>query len=356
MKRFKFNRLERHRIGGTGDSFELSYQVPHSPSGKQYMYSPNPEAVPRLFLIGDAPELRTITPDHQAQIRLNPGSGEVVCPYSGYTGPQENFIHPADRNYVQEQARHDAISDIQDNLRNWARDFNRRQPKGGLISMRMEHKRGHNPAPIAIREDLLRNLVCDVCSRIYGVYAIGLFCPDCGAPNVQLHFRREVELIHKQIEIAEKQDAVGDVEFGYRLMGNAHEDVLTAFEATLKAVYIHLARVAGISNAKRDVGNDFQNLERARQRFLKLGINPFDAVSEPDLDLLMDCIQKRHVIGHNLGIADDRYLSLAHTEESHQAGESVQVLGEDIGRFAEICLWIIGDLERALLPYSGHCP
>ena len=28
--------------------------------------------------------------------------------------------------------------------------------------------------------------------------------------------------------------ALGDVELGYRLMGNAHEDVLTAFEATLK--------------------------------------------------------------------------------------------------------------------------
>ena len=320
------------------------------------MYSPNPQAVPRLFLIGDAPEVRTIAANHQAHIRLNPGSGEVVCPYSGHTGPQEDFIHPADKDYVQKQAGHDAIADIQDNLRNWTRDLNRNQPKGGLVSMRMEHKRGPNPTPVAIREDLLRNLVCDVCSRIYGVYAIGLFCPDCGAPNVQLHFRREVELIHKQIEIAEKQDAVGDGEFGYRLMGNAHEDVLTAFEATLKAVYVHLTRVSETVDVRPDVGNEFQNLERARQRFLELGINPFDAVSESDLTLLMDCIQKRHVIGHNLGIADDRYLSLAHTEESHQVGESVRVLGEDIGRFAEICLSVVGDLERALLPNSEHCP
>ena len=187
MKRFKFNRLERHRIGGTGDSFELSYQLPRSPSGKQYMYSPNPDAVPRLFLIGDAPEVRTIAANHQAHIRLNPGSGEVVCPYSGHTGPQEDFIHPADKDYVQKQAGHDAVSEF-------------------------------------------------------------------------------------------------------------------------------------------------------------------------DLTLLMDCIQKRHVIGHNLGIADDRYLSLAHTEERHRIGESVRVLGEDIGRFAEICLSVVGDLERALLPNSEHCP
>ena len=320
------------------------------------MYSPNPDAVPRLFLIGDAPEVRSIAANDQARIRLNPGSGEVVCPYSGYVAPQEDFVHPKDKDDTCKRAKHDAIADIQDNLKGWARDFNRRQPKGGLISMQMKYKKGSNPAPIAIREDLLRNLVCDVCSRSYGVYAIGLFCPDCGAPNVQLHFRREVELIHRQIKIAEGQNALGDVELGYRLMGNAHEDVLTAFEATLKAVYIHLTRLSEPVDARADVGNEFQNVERARKRFLELDINPFDGVSESDLILLMDCIQKRHVIGHNLGMTDGRYLSLTHTEEGHQLGESVQVLGVDIGRFAEICLSVVGDLERALLPESQRCP
>ena len=214
MKRFKFKRLEGHRIGGTGDEFELSYQLARSPSGKLYMYSPNPDAVPRLFLIGEAPEVRSIAANDQARIRLSPGSGEVVCPYSGYVAPQEDFVHPKDKDDTCKRAKHDAIADIQDNLKGWARDFNRRQPKGGLISMQMKYKKGSNPAPIAIREDLLRNLVCDVCSRSYGVYAIGLFCPDCGAPNVQLHFRREVELIHRQIKIAEGQNALGDVELG----------------------------------------------------------------------------------------------------------------------------------------------
>ena len=67
MKRFKFKRLEGHRIGGTGDEFELSYQLARSPSGKLYMYSPNPDAVPRLFLIGDAPD-----PDNLLQHPVRP--------------------------------------------------------------------------------------------------------------------------------------------------------------------------------------------------------------------------------------------------------------------------------------------
>ncbi|MEY9104694.1 hypothetical protein ABH994_005606 [Bradyrhizobium yuanmingense] len=47
----------------------------------------------------------------------------------------------------------------------------------------------------------------------------------------------------------------------YRLLGNAHEDVLTAFEATLKAIYLHKVaiRPAGSPDVKT-VGNGFRIL------------------------------------------------------------------------------------------------
>ena len=64
MKELSFQRLERHRVGGTRDRMELSYPAPRSPSGKVYQYSPNPDAAPRLFLLGDAPADRVISPDH----------------------------------------------------------------------------------------------------------------------------------------------------------------------------------------------------------------------------------------------------------------------------------------------------
>ena len=139
---------------------------------------------------------------------------------------------------------------------------------------------------------------------------------DCSAltvehPTSNCTFVVKLSLFTDRSKIAEGQNALGDVELGYRLVGNAHEDVLTAFEATLKAVYIHLTRLSEPVDARADVGNEFQNVERARKRFLELGINPFDGVSESDLILLMDCIQKRHVIGHNLGMTDGRYLSLS---------------------------------------------
>jgi len=58
-------------------------------------------------------------------------------------------------------------------------------------------------------------------------------------------------------------------------------------------------------------------------------------------------IEKRHVIGYNLGIADERYVERT---QAQQPGETVRLIGDDIGRFADICLSVVPELENGLLP------
>lgn len=336
----------------------LSYPPPRSPSGKVYQSSPNPDAVPRLFLMGDAPTEREVSDEHRPRIRRHPGPGQTICPYSGYMAGDAEFVHAADMEAIQKQIQHDVAADFSDYLGDVARDFNRRQPRGGLVTVKMEYKRRHIPRPIAIREDLLRDLSCEICARSYAVYAIALFCPDCGAPNLALHYRREVELVHEQLTLASAQDAAGRSELAYRLMGNAHEDVLTAFETTLKTVYRYLIRVRLPEQVKalctkKAIGTSFQSVVRGREKFALLRIDPLAVLSNQELALVTLNFEKRHVIGHNLGIADEHYVAL--TQED-QLGETVPLLVEEIGGFADSCLKIITGLEAALLPDSdpGH--
>lgn len=351
MTDFRFRRLERHCTGGTRDQIKLSYPAPRSPSGKVYQYSPNPDAVPRLFLLGDAPADRSILLEHRQRIRREPGPGETVCPYSGYVASDDEFVHFADVEAIKKQVEWEAAADIEDHLAAMAKDFNCRQPRNSFISLKMDFKPSRRPRPLAIREDLLRDLECDVCRRAYAVYAIALFCPDCGAPNLALHFRREVALVSEQIALADGLESVR-AELAYRLMGNAHEDVLTAFETAFKTVYRHLVHLylsaqAENLSAKREIGNTFQNIDRAREKFGKLGIDPFGGLTGNDLALLRVNIQKRHVIGHNLGVADEHYAELTQNE---QPGETVTLIGEETRRFAELCLQVVTDLEAHLLP------
>jgi hypothetical protein len=350
VSEIRFRNLERHRVGGTSDRMTLGVPVPRSLSGKAYQYSPNSDAVPRLFLIGDAPAERTIAPEHLGRIRRQPGPGETICPYSGYRASDREFIHFDDVEAVKRYIVWAAREDVHNWLVDTAQDFNRRQPRGGFITMSMDVKPSHNPKPLAIRGDLLRELRCDICQRAYGVYAIGLFCPDCGAPNLSRHFQREAELVQQQVTLADTQHDAP--ELAYRLMGNAHEDVLTAFEATLKTAYAYLVRMQPPEQAdqrciKKAIGNAFQNVQRARDLFAAIRIDPFNTLSADQTQILVVNIQKRHVIGHNLGIADEHYTELTQEE---QPGETVRILGEEIRRFATICAKVIATLEDSLLP------
>jgi hypothetical protein len=241
--------------------------------------------------------------------------------------------------------KHDAAQDVQDAVAEMLKNaFKSSSSSTSFIKVKTSIQRGApKPKPRFARQDLMRELICDHCGRDYCVFAIGLFCPDCGAPNLRLHFVRETELVSDQVSLAE-EISVDKEELAYRLLGNAHEDVLTAHEATLKAVYLHGKSLAGTSPLPK-VGNDFQNVEKALKRFEELGLNPFDGLTTDEMDVLQLNIQKRHVIGHNLGVVDSKFAT--HASDA-KIGETVNLVGEDIREFATISQKVIDNLDTWL--------
>ena len=268
----------------------------------------------------------------------------------------EEFLHLDDIEVIERQIMYDVASGVSDYVAKWAKDFNRRQPRNSSMTLNMSHKPIWRPPPIVeIRKDLLRDLTCEVCACPYAVYAIALYCPDCGAPNLAMHFRREIALIHEQLTLASEQDDLGKSELAYRIMGNAHEDVVTAFETSFKTVYRHLVRrdipdEASKLCAKKTIGNSFQSIARTREKFALLKIDdPFDILTDDELTNMTLNIEKRHVIGHNLGIADEHYAALT---QSDQLGETVRLIADSVRDFADNCLTVIAGLERYLIPSS----
>ena len=144
-----------------------------------------------------------------------------------------------------------------------------------------------------------------------------------------------------QADLAEAQTEINR-ELAYRLLGNAHEDVLTAFEATLKTVYLHIIDRRQIEEFK-PVRNDFQNVEIARKRFAELGVDPFVDLTKNELDTLKLNIQKRHIIGHNLGVVDEKF-----AEHAHEAriGETVRLLSDDVKLFTSLAQKVVDNLDK----------
>lgn len=341
-----FRNLNRYRIGGTRTNMELGVPPPRTPDGRVYRYSPNPDAHPRHFVLGNFDPAFVITDEARARMKVQPRTKQSVCPYSGMIATDNEFLHPDDRTAAIEIVKDAAIRDVQDAVNKMFSKFNNRSSGKGFITMKTSYTPARpRPSPRFARRDLLRELVCDHCSRDYGVFAISLFCHDCGAPNLHLHFAREVELVKQQVELATVQSEAA-AELSYRLLGNAHEDVLTAFEATQKAVYLHGKIMAGAKAAElKPVGNDFQNVEKAQRRFAELGIDPYTCLEGDALNALKLNIQKRHIIGHNLGVMDAKFAS--HSDEA-RIGETVRLVASDVIEFAESCQRIVNGLDNWL--------
>lgn len=348
MSEFRFRRLEKYKVSDTKGTMELHIPLPESPSGKVYRWCPNEDCTPRLFLLGDAQR-----PDNLdiSQFRRIPGARGTTCPYCGVDAEDSEFNHDGDIEATQKYIEWAIARDVAEHIEEIARDFNRSQRRGGWISLRMDVKTNHMPEPRVWREDLIRNLACDICGRKYGVYAIALFCPDCGCRNLHVHFEREIELILQQIDLAEYVARNGDHELSYRVLGNAHEDVVTAFEAYQKTFYKHKVKrtfagkkAAGMTG-KQAIGNRFQNIDRARDLYKNLSLDPFCVLTLDEIELMRLNIEKRHVIGHNLSLADEAY---SDTGEREKPGTTVQILANEISTFAETAKKVIVELERLI--------
>jgi hypothetical protein len=322
---------------------KLAIPLPKTPDGRVYRYSPDEAAQPRHFVIGDVKAEITITPELQARMKLTPRSKQTVCPYSGTVAADGDFTHPEDLRAARAVVEHAAVQDMHDEIARMFKGLGGSTSRNSFIKFETKVSNTRRPKPRFSRRDLMRELVCDHCGRDYGVFAIGLFCCDCGAPNLRLHFAREAELVGDQVTLA---DGLGEgkAELAYRLLGNAHEDVLTAFEATQKTVYIHGTLKAGATEPPK-VGNAFQNVERSRKLFAELSVDPFDGLTDTELKMLQLNIQKRHVIGHNLGVADDKFAT--HAVDA-KVGETVHIVGEDIRTFAALCQKVIDRLDTWL--------
>ena len=340
----RLKRLEQFRIGGSRHRMELGIPLPTTPDGRVYRYSPNEDAHPRHFLLGERVEGFLLPETQTPRMSHLPGTPGTVCPYSGIKDEDAAFIHPDDVAAAKAVVAHAFHADASDAFHGMFQDLARKTAGNRFVKFEAGQKPRTRPKPRFFRRDLLRELVCDECGRDYGVYAIALYCPDCGAPNIHLHFAREVALVRAQVELAGKLEA-DESELAYRLLGNAHEDVLTAFEAALKTVYLHKTRgPAGDADAKPP-GNAFQNIERARKRFEAVQYDPFGCLEPAALAVLALNIQKRHIIGHNLGVADAAFAE--HATDA-RIGETVPLVGDEILQFARIAQIVVNHLDAWL--------
>lgn len=283
---------------------------------------------------------------------------EAFCPYCKASADPQNFATREQLRY----AKDIAMSEARDGVERMIKDAlglgstGKKKLGGGMVSMEMSFKPGHRP-PVRRpwEEQLRRDVTCPKCTLEHAVYGLAVWCPDCGGDIFVTHVETESRVLCAMLNDVERRNAELGPRVAARDIENGLEDVVSIFEAAMKA----MARRRLLANgdapecvdaamAKR-VRNRFQSYEGAVEVLDQLFGFDLTTVSEPtSIERFRRTLEKRHPITHNLGIVDRKYLEKVRTGEAE--GRDVNLDEQEVLSSLDTALHLVRGVHAGLFP------
>ena len=159
----RLRNLEKFKTGGAGNNMQLSIPLPKTPEGRIYRYSPNENAHPRHFLLGERVPAFVLPETLTPRITHAPGSPGTICPYSGTLGDDGDFTHPDDIAAAKEVVAHAFHTDAASAIHGMFDDLARQHSGSKFLKITT----GQGPRQSRRRD--LRAATC--CARWYAMNA-----------------------------------------------------------------------------------------------------------------------------------------------------------------------------------------
>lgn len=244
----------------------------------------------------------------ESYFKIKPGTGlsgdnlPCVCPYCGHSGPTNTFFTKEQIEYGKSVAMRQVSEGLRRDLKSLEFNHPPRGPLGLGISMKL--KAGPLPAVRHYREQALETYVtCDSCSLDYSVFGVYGYCPDCSVHNSLQTLNSNLELINKQLDLA---DTIEDSDLKRSLLEDALENCVSAFDGfgreTLRI------RSAKSKDPQRCESISFQNLERASSLIGTLfGYDLFSQITHEEREAAILRFHQRHLLAHKSGVIDKAF-------------------------------------------------
>lgn len=338
--------LETRRTGP--NEYELKIRIPVDSHGMAGRECPDPECSPGYF-------------------KVKPGTGitggqtVAFCPYCRHEDEPSAFFTQEQKDYAIGLAKNEALKGI-DRIIQEALGLGPSQSKkigGGLISLELSYTPAR-PTPVLppIEEELCRDITCPQCGLKHAVFGLATWCPDCGTDLFLTHVEDELEVARKTLAAVDSRQIELGARVAARDIENALEDVVSIFEAVLKAITRRHLLTQSMppkevsEKLEKVVRNSYQNVASAATTFRTVvGMELLEGISKADLTDLSSAFEKRHPITHNLGIIDRKYLEKARSRETE--GREIRISAPEVLRTIEIANAVMrGVYERVFKSQS----
>ncbi|MGB8657038.1 MAG: hypothetical protein WCE90_04545 [Candidatus Zixiibacteriota bacterium] len=340
-----FHDMKKYHDGRTPDGID-HFKLPMQADDENMIgrECPNTECQPKYF------KMSLTLPEKISEKIENFSQIDVTCPYCGTIDNIQLFHTENQIAWIESMIFRDVAITFDDIIKSSLESIS--PTSKGMFSISIKYKPGNLPSVRHyVEEKLKRNVVCDDCGYNYAVYGISFLCPLCGKGNLLQHLNRSADTIKVLLEEHERISRERGPEVGRQMVGNALEDVVGLFEGFLKHIYQYeIKRRLPTEEAVNKIAKirvNFQRIEGAEGLFSQdLSFALFGECPEEDRAFLQEKFLRRHVLTHNLGLIDAKYIEKAEVYEKQ--GAELEIIPTDVLKALKIVVRVVTSATQCL--------
>lgn len=256
----------------------------------------------------------------------------VWCPLCRHEATADQWLTAEQNKHLKSEALAIAKGKISNALHSSAKKFNSRQPRNSFISMSMKVSGGMKRTyalPAKAAEAMQLEILCENCNAHFAVIGSAFFCPACGYNSVTRTYSdslRKIRVKKDNINIirAALTESVGkdEAELTCRsIRETCISDGVVAFQKYCDGLYSAYGQAPM---------NAFQRLKQGSELWESAIQKGYDYwLNTKELARLNTLFQRRHILAHNEGIVDAKYVEKS-GDISYKEGQRIVVSDKDI--------------------------
>lgn len=272
---------------------------------------------------------------------------EVHCPMCGNTDTSDKWWTQEQLEDIQKIIKSYAISYIQEELGKGLKSLERSSNKYVKIKYNPGKKVTFINNPIGQSEEWNLDIKCQKCETRYSVIGSAYFCPHCGFNSVEKVLDESLDTISKMLNSVSEMKLMFSDMYGKdkaetmsrSMIEGAIGDVVSAFQKFAEM------RFKTLSDKNVRV-NDFQMVEKGSNLYREVISYGYEKwLNEEKLDKMNLYFQRRHILEHNNGIIDQKYIEKSN-DTTYKIGQRVIIKIEDVYELLDIIKKLTNGLKK----------
>lgn len=279
---------------------------------------------------------------------------EVFCPICGHTAASNRWMTQQQIQHIKQVAMREAQKALGGAMKDWSRDFNRRQPRGGFISISMKYKPSALPMvmPLDAAELMLQRYDCEECGCRYAAIGAAFFCPACGHNSARSTFETSIETIQRMVERLDGVQATLEQSLDRDTAANTVRHILEGSLVKIVASFQRFAEATfqtlPVAATTRLLRNVFQRLDESSQLWQDaIGKRYEDMLFAAEWTQLQRLFQQRHILEHQDGVVDQQYIERS-GDAAYRDGQRLVVKPDFVLSCCKLASKLAAEINQAM--------